>query len=104
MEEEWLDIFSSLAACIAVTHMTDGHLSWQPSQFLLIEHLIYKAVSLDSVECTLIVNGYDTAALLSSMLKGVQAIICKACSILNSVYTKHTTLVMQLVVSELIHL
>ena len=104
MEEEWLNIFCALAAGITVTDVTDSHLSWQHSQLLLIEHLIYKAVSLDSVECTLIINCYDTATLLSSMLKGVQAIICKACSILNTVYTNHTTLVMKLVVSELIHL
>ena len=43
---------------------------------------------------------HNAAALLSSVLKGVQAIICQACSILNTIYAKHTTLVMQLVVSE----
>ena len=41
---------------------------------------------------------YDTAALLTPVLKGMQAIIRKTCSILNTINTKHTTLVMQLVI------
>ena len=43
---------------------------------------------------------HNSAALLTSVLKGVQAIICQACSILNTIYAKHTTLMMQLVISK----
>ena len=47
-----------------------------------------------------LVYRHNTTALLSPVLKGVQAIISQACCILNTIYSKHTTLVMQLVFSE----
>ena len=104
MEEERLNVLCAVATCVAVTYMTDRHLSRQHADLLLVEHFIYQSVALDSVEKSIIINGYDTATLLSSVLKGVQAVISKACSILNTIYTKHTTLVVKLVVSEIIHL
>jgi len=47
---------------------------------------------------TLGINGHYTASLLTSVLEGMQAIICKTCSILNTIDTKHTTLVVRLVI------
>ena len=104
MEKEWLDIFCTLAAGITVTYMTDCHLSRQQRYLLFTEDLIYESVTLYSMKCTIIVDGHDSAALLTSMLKGVQAIVSKACSILNTIYSNYTTFVMQLVISILIHL
>ena len=45
------------------------------------------------------VHGHDAAALLASVLKGVQAVICEACSVFNSVDSKDATFVVELVVS-----
>jgi len=51
-----------------------------------------------------LVYRHNAAALLTSVLKGVQAIICQACRILNTIYAKHTTLMMQLVIPEFVTL
>jgi hypothetical protein len=50
------------------------------------------------VEFTLRVNRNNTTTLLTSVLKSVQAIISKACSILYTIDAKHTTLMVQLVI------
>ena len=45
------------------------------------------------------VHGHDAAALLASVLKGVQAVVCEACSVFNSIYSENSTFVMEFVVS-----
>ena len=99
MKEERLDILSSVAAGIAVTHMTDGHVSWKQTHLLLVEHLGHETVTLDPVEKTFRVNSHDTAALLPPVLEGMQTVICQIRSIRHTINSKYTTLVMQFVVS-----
>jgi hypothetical protein len=41
---------------------------------------------------------YNTASLLASVLKRMQAIISKACCILNTIDSKNTTFVVELVI------
>ena len=98
MKKEWLKILSSLASGVAVTDMADRHLTRKLSYGLLVKDLTYKAFTLYSMEGSFVVNGHDTATLLTSVLKGVQAIISKACSILNTVDSKHATLMVELVI------
>ena len=98
MEEERLKVLCSLASGVAVTDMTDRHLTGKLSDSPLVNHLTYKAFTLYSMEGSLCVNGHDTTTLLTSVLKGVQAIISKACSILNTVDSKHATLMVELVI------
>ena len=99
MEKERLNILCSLAACVAVSHMTYGHLSWKIFKFLLIEDLSHKTITLHAMKNTFRINCRNTTALLSAMLKSVQAIICKACSIFYAIYSKYTAFVVQLIVS-----
>ena len=66
---------------------------------MLIEDLGNKPVSLYPMELAVRCNRHNAAALLTSVLKRMQAIISKACSILNTIDSKYTTLVMQLIVS-----
>ena len=98
MEEEWLNIFCTLASCIAITDMTDSHFTRKIFQSLLTEHLSYESITLHAMEYAFIINSRYTATLLSSVLKSMQAVISEACSILYTVDSKHTTLVMQLVI------
>ena len=79
--------------------MADSHLARKLSDSLLVEDLAYETVTLYPMKFTCCVNCHDTAALLTSVLKGVQAVISKACSILNTVDSKYTTLVVELVIS-----
>jgi hypothetical protein len=99
MKQEWLSILCTLAVCIAVSHMTDCHLAGEFCQVALIEDLCDNTLTLDTMKNTISVYCYNTAALLSSVLKGVQTIICKACSVLYTIDSKHTTFVVKLVVS-----
>jgi hypothetical protein len=99
VEEERLDVFSTLATGIAVTHMTDCHTARELGDLLLIEHLIHESVTFYSMEFPCRVYGYDSTSLLTSVLKSMQAIISKACSIINTIDSKYTTLVMKLVFS-----
>ena len=98
MKEEWLDILRSLASSIAVTHMTYRHPARKFRDLGFIEDLCHKSVTLDSVEDTFIIYGHDAATLLSSVLKGVQAVVSQACSILNTVDSKHSTLMVELII------
>ena len=98
VEEERLKVFCTLAASIAVADMADSHLARKLCNLLLIEDLAYETVTLYPMKFTFCVNCHDTAALLTSVLKGVQAVISKACSILNTVDSKYTTLVVELVI------
>jgi hypothetical protein len=98
MEKERLDIFGSLAAGIAVTDMTYSHLALELFYLLFVEDFCHQTVSLDSMEYSIAVNSHDTATLLTSVLKGVQAIISQACSVLYTINSKHTTLMVQLVI------
>lgn len=98
MEEERLDVLCSFAAGIAVTHVTDGHLSRKLSHLLLIEHLGDKSVTLYSMELSVSVYGHDAATLLTSVLKGVQSVICKTGCILNTIDSKDATFVVELVI------
>ena len=99
VEKERLDVFSTLAAGIAVTHMTDRHTARKLGDLLLIEHLVHKSVTLYSMELTCWAYGHDSATLLASVLKRMQAIISKACCIFNSIYSKDATFVVELVIS-----
>jgi len=78
--------------------MTDRHLSWKKIHLGLIEDLDDETVTLDSVEFSVRTNSNDTATLLTSVLKSMQTIISKACSILNTIDSKNTTFVMDLVI------
>ena len=98
MEEERLKVLCSLASGIAVAYVTDGHLARKLCHLSLVEDLCNETFALDSVEISISVNSHDTATLLSSVLKGVQAVVSQACSILNTVDSKNTTLVMKLVI------
>ena len=98
VEEERLKVFCSLTACVAVTDMTYGHPAREFCHLRLIEHLRNKAITLYSMKQTLMVNGNYAASLLSSVLESMQAVICKACSIFNTIDSKYTTLMMQLVI------
>ena len=102
MEQERLDVFSSLATGITVAYMTDRHPTRQKIHLLLIEDLGHKAVSLDSMKFTFSINSHDTAALLTSMLESMQALVRKSCSIFYATYSKDTALMMQLIVPVLI--
>ena len=102
MEKEWLDILRTLAACIAVTNVSYSHLSRKNRHLLFIEDLAYKPVSFYPVKFTGRADSNDSTSLLSPVLEGVQAIIGQACSILYTIYSKYTTLVMQLIVSKTI--
>ena len=98
VKKERLDVLSSLAAGIAVADVANGHLTLKLSHLRLVEDLSHETFASCSVEATFSVNSHDTATLLTTMLKGVQAIISKACSILNTIDSKHTTLVVKLVI------
>jgi hypothetical protein len=102
MEEERLDIFSSLASGIAVTHMTDSHSARKLFHLLLIEDLIDKALTLHSVEFTFRIHCDDTAALLTAMLKSVKSIIGETCRILNSIDAYDSTLMVKLVIPVIV--
>jgi hypothetical protein len=99
MKEEWLNILRSLASSVAITHMTDCHRSLKTSYLLLIEDLCHETITLNSMKITMRIDSHYTTTLLTSVLKGVQAIISKACSILNTIYSKHTTLMVEFVIS-----
>jgi hypothetical protein len=103
-EKERLDILCSLASGIAVTHVTYCHLTWKKVHLGFIEDFRYKTVSLYSVECTIRAYGNDTATLLTSVLKSMQAIISKACSIINTIDSKNATFVVELVIPVFITL
>ena len=98
MEEERLDVLNTLAACIAVTDVTYGHVSGQNRHPLLIEDFCHQAVSLDPMEHSFRVDRYDSAALLPPMLQSMKTIVCKISRILHTINTKHTTFVMRLVI------
>ena len=104
MEEERLDVFSTLAAGIAVTHMTDRHTARKLGDLLLIEHLVHESVTLYSMELTCWAYSHDSATLLASVLKSMQAIISKACSIINTIDSKNATFVVELVIPVFITL
>ena len=98
MKQERLDVLCSLAAGVAVADMADGHLTLKLSHLHLIEDLCHKTFASCSMKVSRGVNSHDTATLLSTMLKGVQAIVSQACCILNTIDSKHTTLMVQLVI------
>ena len=104
MEKERLDILGTLAPCIAVANMTDSHPSRKLRHSLLIEDFSYEAVTFHSMEDAVCIYGNDTAALLASMLKRMQAIVSKACCIFNSIDSKYTTLMVELIISIIIAL
>ena len=56
------------------------------------------------MEDAVYIYGNDTAALLASMLKRMQAIVSKACCIFNSIDSKYTTLMVELIISIIIAL
>ena len=98
MEKERLDILRTLAAGIAVTDVADGHTPRKLGQLLFIEHLAYKSVSFNPVELTCRSYSNDTASLLASMLESVQAVICQAGGIIDTIYSKNATFVVELVI------
>ena len=102
VEEERLKVFCTLAASIAVADMANSHLARKLCNLLLIEDLAHETVTLYPMKLTFCVNCHDTATLLTSVLKGVQAVISHACSILNTVDSKHTTLVVKFVIPIII--
>ena len=99
MKKERLDILCSVTACIAVTYMADGHTAGKQPHLLFIEDLSHKTATLDPMEDSIRIDSDDSTTLLSSVLKGMQTIICQTCSIFNTIYSKHTTFVMQLIIS-----
>ena len=101
-EKERLDILCSLAPCIAVADMADCHLAWKKSHLGLVEDLCHETVSLYPMKTAVWTYSNDTAALLTSVLKSMQAIISKACSIINTIDSKNTALVVELVISVFI--
>ena len=90
MEKEWLKILSSFVTSIAVTHMTNCDISFQLFDLSLVEDLSHKAVTLDTMELTVRIHCHNTAALLTSVLQCMKAIISKACCILHAIDTEHT--------------
>ena len=101
MEEERLDVFSSLATGVAVADVTDGHLARQLCHILLIENFVYKSISFYSMELACRTDGDDAAALLAAVLEGVQAVVCEACSVFYSIDSEDSTFVVEFVVSEI---
>jgi hypothetical protein len=79
--------------------MADSHLAWEGCNLRLIEYFCDKAITFHAMKLTFRVNSHDTASLLASVLQRVQAIICKTSSILNTIYSKHTTLMVEFVIS-----
>ena len=98
VEKERLDVLGTLATCIAVTDMAYCHPAWQLGDLLLIEYFRDKAVSLDSMKLSVRSHRHDAATLLTPMLKRMQAIISKACSIFNTIDSKNATFVVELVI------
>ena len=98
-EEERLDILSSFATGIAVTHVADSHLTRKEVHLGFIEDFCHKAVALYSVKISIRAYSNYTATLLTSVLKSMQAIISQACCIFNSIYSKDATFVVELVIS-----
>ena len=99
MEEERLNVFRSLAAGVAVADVTDSHLARELCHILLIEDFVYKSIAFYSMELACRTYGNDTTALLATVLKGVQAVVCEACSVFNSIYSENSTFVVEFVVS-----
>jgi hypothetical protein len=56
------------------------------------------------MELTCRAYGHDSATLLASVLKSMQAIVCKACSIINTIDSKNATFVVELVIPVFITL
>jgi hypothetical protein len=80
--------------------MADSHLALKLCHLFLIEDFSHETFTSDSIESAIIIYGNDTAALLTSMLKRMQAIVSKACCIFNTIYTYYSTLMVKLVISE----
>jgi hypothetical protein len=97
-EKERLNVLCTLAACVAVTNMTDSHLTRKKIHLRFIENFGHKSVTLDSMERAVRSYCYNAASLLASVLKCMQTIVSKACCILNTIDSKNTTLVMELVI------
>ena len=95
MEQEWLEILRSFATEIAVADMADCHLAWKKSHLGLVEDLCHETVSLYPMKTAVWTYSNDTAALLTSVLKSMQAIISKACSIINTIDSKNATFVVE---------
>ena len=104
MEEERLDILRSLAAGIAVTHMTDCHFARQFRHLLFVEDFCHQTVSFHSMEKALRIYCNDAASLLTSVLESMKAVIRKVRRIRHSIYSKNTTFMMEAAVGILIYI
>lgn len=104
MKQEGLDVFCPFAAGVAVADMAYCHCAGEFAHLLFVEDLAYQAVSFDSVEFACRAYCNDAAALLASMLKGMQAIVCQAGGVFYSVDSEDATFMVEFVVSEFVTL
>ena len=98
MEKERLYVLRPLVSGIVITYMTDGHSSGKFLDLLFIEDLCHQTVALDPVKLSVRIHSDYSTSLLSPVLKSVQAIIRKTCSILHAIDSKNTTLVVELII------
>ena len=82
--------------------MTYGHPAGELGDPLFIEDLRNKTVTLYPMKLTVRSHRHDAAALLTPVLKGVQAIVSKTCSILNTIDSKNATFVVELVIPVIV--
>jgi hypothetical protein len=73
--------------------MSDGHVAREFCHLGFIEDLCNKAFTSHSIEFAFRIDCHDTAALLSSVLKGMETVVCETGRILNTIDAKYTTLV-----------
>ena len=86
VETERLNILSTLAASSTVFHMTDGHITRKSCNLCLIKHLCNKTFTSYAVKIIIIADSNDTTALLTSMLKSMETVICKTSRIRHAIH------------------
>ena len=103
-EHERLHILDATAAGRGITHMTDGHISFKRGKVVIVENLRHQAQALDAAKLFIFIDSNDSAAFLTPVLEGMQAVICDFRSIRYTPNAEYAAFLMKSVESLMVHI
>ena len=83
-EEEGLYVVESAAARSGIPHVAYGAVTLERGQFGVVEHFGHEAEALYPLQPPVIVRGHYSAAFLTPVLQGMEAVVCQFSGIGNA--------------------
>ena len=102
-EKERLDVLNAAAAGRGVTHVADGHRTFQGRQLLFVENLGHQSLALDAAEGAVLIHRNDAGTLLPAVLQGVEAVVSQRRGVRHPVDAEHPALLVQFAVADHFH-